>query len=71
MSVFEKETLRTGLTGKLLESGRAPYQFDKANTESFYVQLRTKTGNKTYWGVELEQALKDSGQTHGDMVKLQ
>jgi|GEM_PF-945121 len=71
MSIFEKETLRTGLTGKLLESGRAPYQFDKANTESFYVQLRTKTGNKTYWGVELEQALKDSGQTHGDMVKLQ
>lgn len=71
MSVFEKETLRTGLTGKLLESGRAPYQFDKANTESFYVQLRTKTGNKTFWGVELEQALKDSGQTHGDMVKLQ
>ncbi|WP_337049828.1 LPD7 domain-containing protein [Serratia fonticola] len=71
MTVFEKETLRTGLTGKLLESGRAPYQFDKANTESFYVQLRTKAGNKTYWGVELEQALKDSGQQQGDIVKLQ
>ncbi|WP_148127609.1 LPD7 domain-containing protein [Candidatus Erwinia dacicola] len=71
MTVFEKETLRTGLTGKLLESGRAPYQFDKANTDSFYVQLRTKAGNKTYWGVELEQALKDSGQKQGDMVKLQ
>lgn len=71
MSLFEKETLRTGLTGKLLESGRAPYQFDKANTESFYVQLRTKAGNKTYWGVELEQALKDSGQQQGDIVKLQ
>ncbi|MFB9087931.1 LPD7 domain-containing protein [Erwinia tracheiphila] len=71
MTVFEKETLRTGLTGKLLESGHAPYQFDKANTDSFYVQLRTKAGNKTYWGVELEQALKDSGQKQGDMVKLQ
>ena len=71
MTVFEKETLRTGLTGKLLESGRAPYQFEKANTDSFYVQLRTKAGNKTYWGVELEQALKDSGQKQGDMVKLQ
>lgn len=71
MTVFEKETLRTGLTGKLLESGRAPYQFDKANTDSFYVQLRTKAGNKTYWGVELEQALKDSGQKQGDIVKLQ
>lgn len=71
MTVFEKETLRTGLTGKLLESGLAPYQFDKANTESFYVQLRTKAGNKTYWGVELEQALKDSGQQQGDIVKLQ
>lgn len=71
MNVFEKETLRTGLTGKLLESGRAPYQFDKANTESFYVQLRTKAGNKTYWGVELEKALEDSGQKQGDIVKLQ
>ncbi|TQI77287.1 putative DNA primase/helicase [Serratia fonticola] len=71
MTVFEKETLRTGLTGKLLESGRAPYQFDKANTESFYVQLRTKAGNKTYWGVELEKALEDSGQKQGDIVKLQ
>ncbi|PKH19370.1 hypothetical protein CIG19_20225 [Enterobacterales bacterium CwR94] len=71
MTVFEKETLRTGLTGKLLESGRAPYQFDKANTDSFYVQLRTKAGNKIYWGVELEQALKDSGQKQGDIVKLQ
>lgn len=71
MTVFEKETLRTGLTGKLLESGRAPYQFDKANTESFYVQLRTKAGNKTYWGVELEKALEDSGLKQGDIVKLQ
>lgn len=71
MTVFEKETLRTGLTGKLLESGRAPYQFDKTNTESFYVQLRTKAGNKTYWGVELEKALEDSGQKQGDIVKLQ
>lgn len=71
MNVFEKETLRTGLTGKLLESGRAPYQFDKANTGSFYVQLRTKAGNKTYWGVELEKALEDSGQKQGDIVKLQ
>lgn len=71
MTVFEKETLRTGLTGKLLESGRAPYQFDKTNTDNFYIQLRTKAGNKTYWGVELEQALKDSGQQQGDIVKLQ
>ncbi len=71
LTVIEKETLRTGLTGKLLEAGKAPYQFDKTNTDSFYVELRTKTGNKTYWGVELEQALNDSGRQVGDMVKLQ
>lgn len=71
MSVFEKETLRTGLTGKLLNSGCAPYQFDKDNTDSFYVQLRTKDGKKTFWGIELEQALNDSGIDNGDMVKLQ
>ena len=71
LSVLDKETLRTGLTGKLLDAGKAPYKFDKSNSESFYVQMRTKSGNKTYWGVELEQALKDSGNQPGDMVKLQ
>jgi putative DNA primase/helicase len=71
LNVMEKETLRTGLTGKLLDAGKAPYQFDKTNMDSFYVQLRTKTGNKTFWGVELEQALNDSGKQPGDLVKLQ
>ncbi|EME5107770.1 hypothetical protein VYS60_004245 [Salmonella enterica] len=71
LSILDKETLRTGLTGKLLDAGKAPYKFDNTNSESFYVQLRTKGGNKTYWGVELEQALKDSGNQPGDMVKLQ
>lgn len=71
MSVTEKETLQTGLTGKLLDAGKAPYQFDKSNSGSFYVQIRTQDGNKTFWGVELEQALKDSGKEIGDMVKLQ
>lgn len=71
LTTVEKETLRTGLTGKLLDAGNAPYQFDKNKTDSFYVQMRTKVGNKTFWGVELEQALKDSGKQPGDMVKLQ
>lgn len=71
LTTIEKETLRTGLTGKLLDAGKAPYQFDKTKTDSFYVQMRTKGGNKTFWGVELEQALKDSGKQPGDMVKLQ
>lgn len=71
LSIPERESLRTGLTGKLLDAGKAPYQFDKNNTGSFYLQLRTKAGNKTFWGVELEQALKDSGKQTGDIVKLQ
>ncbi|HGM5420527.1 TPA: LPD7 domain-containing protein [Serratia liquefaciens] len=71
LTMVEKETLRTGLTGKLLDAGKAPYQFDKSKTDSFYVQMRTKDGNKTFWGVELEQALKDSGKQPSDMVKLQ
>lgn len=71
LTMVEKETLRTGLTGKLLDAGKAPYQFDKTKTDSFYVQMRTKGGNKTFWGIELEQALKDSGKQPGDMVKLQ
>ncbi len=71
LSMVEKESLRTGLTGKLLDAGKAPYQFDEKNTDSFFVELRTKAGNKTFWGVELENALNDSGKKPGDMVKLQ
>ena len=71
LNVLEREVLRTGLTGKLLDAGKAPYLFDENKSESFYVQLRTKDGNKTYWGIELQQALADSGKEIGDMIKLQ
>ncbi|WP_435956121.1 LPD7 domain-containing protein [Dryocola sp. BD626] len=71
MSVIERETLRAGLTGKLMDAGPAPYQFNEKNTPSYFVTLRTKQGAKTFWGVELEQALIDSGKQPGDLVKLQ
>ena len=71
MSVIERETLRAGLTGTLMDAGPAPYQFNEKNTPSYYVTMRTKQGAKTYWGVELEQALIDSGKQPGDLVKLQ
>jgi len=71
MSVIERETLRAGLTGTLMDAGQAPYQFNEKNTPSYYVTMRTKQGAKTYWGVELEQALIDSGKQPGDLVKLQ
>lgn len=71
MSVIERETLRAGLTGTLMDAGPAPYQFNEKNTPSYYVTMRTKQGAKTYWGVELGQALIDSGKQPGDLVKLQ
>ncbi|HEY3592136.1 MAG TPA: LPD7 domain-containing protein [Buttiauxella sp.] len=71
MSVIERETLRAGLTGTLMDAGPAPYQFNEKNTPSYYVTMRTKQGAKTYWGVELEQAIIDSGKQPGDLVKLQ
>lgn len=67
--------------GKLVEFGRAPFRFDKKNSESFYVNLEQARGEiHTLWGVDLEPALKavkaDQGHTvvihnHGKMpVKL-
>ncbi|MGV8135059.1 MAG: DUF4099 domain-containing protein [Mangrovibacterium sp.] len=57
--------------GKITAFGDAPYQFDKRNTPSFYIELEKKNGEKTQiWGVDLERALKESGHHLGDEVQL-
>ena len=47
-------------TGKLLEHGRAPYKQDPKEPMSYFVRIETTKGERTYWGVDLERAFKES-----------
>ncbi|KQN49967.1 hypothetical protein ASE93_23610 [Serratia sp. Leaf50] len=69
----DKETLdfKQGVKGQIVEHGPAPYDFDKKNAESYFIKLRTKSGVKTVWGVELESAMRQSRVGEGQVVNLQ
>jgi putative DNA primase/helicase len=56
--------------GTVVEFGRAPYAFDPANNVSFYVKLDTGRGERTVWGLELEQSLRDARIGRGDLTVL-
>lgn len=61
------------MTGRLEAHGVANYQFRAGASPSYYVTLSTIRGLETYWGVDLERALKES-RSHpkvGSLVGLQ
>ena len=62
---------KQGVKGQIVEHGHAPYDFDKKNAESYYIKLRTKSGVKTVWGIELESAIRQSRVGDGQVVTLQ
>lgn len=60
------------LAGKVAEHGKAPYEHNKDNRESYYVTLENADGEKsTTWGVDLERAMEESGAKEGDTVELE
>lgn len=48
------------LVGRLMEHGRAPYQFRGGEDPSYYVKLLTSRGERTLWGKDLERAVSAS-----------
>ena len=60
------------LAGKVVEHGKAPYEHNKDNRESYYVTLENADGEKsTTWGVDLGRAMDESGAKEGDHVELE
>jgi hypothetical protein len=58
--------------GVLLEHGKAPYQNDPDNNDSYYVKHRDAKGAEhTTWGVDLERAVGESGAKIGDTISLE
>lgn len=55
--------------GEVIDHGRASYQFDKNNTDSYFVTLKTRTGEQLVWGKGLAEAMQD--RRIGEQIVLQ
>ncbi|HDS7268977.1 TPA: hypothetical protein QH446_004413 [Klebsiella pneumoniae subsp. pneumoniae] len=64
------EDFKDGVKGRLLEHGRAHYQFNERNSMNYYVHLETREGVREVWGKELEQAINQSRVSEGQAVSL-
>ena len=58
------------MIGTLTDFGKAPYQFQDNNSDSYFVTLNTPKGEKTIWSVGLESALAQSGLGINDYVSV-
>jgi len=57
----KRETQRRDwIKGRLVEHGPANYKNDPAQPRSYFVKLKTRAGERTVWGVDLERAMKHS-----------
>ncbi len=55
--------------GEIVDHGRAPYQFNKDNDESYFVTLKTRAGEQVIWGKGLAEAVQE--RSAGEQVVLQ
>ena len=60
-------------TGRLINTGAAPYRFNPTEGLSYYVKLETDRGERILWGVDLERALVESQSAVkvGDLVTVE
>lgn len=67
-----REGVRPPITGVLLAHAASPYRFDPTQSMSYYVRVRTRVGERTLWGADLERAIAESrsGAQVGDEVVL-
>ncbi|MBA5690535.1 LPD7 domain-containing protein [Rugamonas apoptosis] len=72
VTVKEKERKKTeGFKGKVVNYGRAPYQFDEDNLENYFATLQQGDGHElTIWGKELERAIGAAAVDIGDVIAL-
>lgn len=55
--------------GEIVDHGRAPYQFNKGNDDSYYVTLKTRSGEQVIWGKGLAEAMQE--RSTGEQIVLQ
>lgn len=48
------------IVGKLIDHGRDSYRFDPHESMSYFVEIDTPQGKRTFWGKDFERAMKHS-----------
>ncbi|EIM93443.1 hypothetical protein WQE_49393 [Paraburkholderia hospita] len=57
--------------GILIEHGAARFHHDPKENESYYATVRTESGDRTVWGLDLERAIGESGVQPGQLIELE
>ncbi len=68
----DRKAGQTLAPGRLVEHGKAPYENDPKNRDSYFVTLENDRGQQhTTWGVDLERAMKDAAPEIGAKIGLE
>lgn len=78
LSEEEQQNYKSGIhikpitaSGRIVEYGEAPYEFDERNKQSFFIKLEKANGEvKNIWGADLKNALDLSGHREGDEIAI-
>nr|WP_227747001.1 LPD7 domain-containing protein [Paraburkholderia franconis] len=57
--------------GVLVEHGAARFHHDPKENASYYATVRTESGDRTVWGLDLERAIGESGLQPGQRIELE
>jgi len=57
-------------TGRLIEHGAAPFEFNEDNKRSYFVKVATAGGEKTYWGIDFPRALEENSAKVGQEITI-
>ncbi|HTR09051.1 MAG TPA: LPD7 domain-containing protein [Paraburkholderia sp.] len=57
--------------GVLVAHGPAPFNHDARQNPSYYATVRTVTGERTVWGLDLERAISGAGVQVGQHIELE
>ncbi|MEM5386715.1 LPD7 domain-containing protein [Paraburkholderia phymatum] len=61
----------TVTAGVLVEHGAARFHHDPKENASYYATVRTESGDRTVWGLDLERAIGESGLQPGQRIELE
>ena len=62
---------RKVIQGELIDHGAAPYQNKPDKEQSYFVTVKTDSGNRTLWGAGLADAMEQIQLKQGDRVRIE
>ncbi len=70
-SAGEAPTPPGATAGVLLAHGAAPFNHDPKQSGNYYATVRTTSGDRTVWGLDLERAIAENGVQVGQRIELE